>query len=90
MKESGVLDTADDAYFFIMGMLMGNDIPRAIAVCVSALMQNKDCNLYVKSKTICFRRFNKHNLQLKPSIVTIYDPIRNPLFTHNCSTWDNL
>ena len=38
MKASGVLDTLDEVYFFILGLLMGNDVPRAIAVCVAALV----------------------------------------------------
>lgn len=38
MKESGVLDTTEKTYFFILGLLMANDVYRAIAVGVAAII----------------------------------------------------
>ena len=39
MKKSGVLDTTESVYFFLIGYLMAtNETPRAIAVCVAAIM----------------------------------------------------
>ncbi|MBY8987765.1 MAG: hypothetical protein KGD61_04875, partial [Candidatus Lokiarchaeota archaeon] len=38
LNESGVLDTLDEVYFFVLGLLMGNDVPRAIAACVAAII----------------------------------------------------
>jgi len=38
MKTSGVLDTTEKVYFFILGFLMANDLYRASAVCVAAII----------------------------------------------------
>lgn len=38
MKESGVLNTTEKTYFFILGFLMANDVYRAIAVGVAAII----------------------------------------------------
>lgn len=38
MKESGVLDTTEKVYFFILGILMGVNVHRAIAGCVAAII----------------------------------------------------
>jgi len=38
MRESGVLDTTEKVYFFILGYLMGIDVHRAIAGCVAAII----------------------------------------------------
>jgi hypothetical protein len=38
MKKSGVLDTTEKVYFFILGFLMANDVHRAIAVGVAAII----------------------------------------------------
>jgi len=38
MKESGLFADAIQMYLFIIGLLMGNDVPRAIAVGVAALV----------------------------------------------------
>lgn len=38
MKESGLLEDFKDVYLFIMGYLIANDVPRAIAAGVAALV----------------------------------------------------
>lgn len=48
MKESGVLDTFDEVYFFILGLLMGNDIPRAISACIAALVAKQGLYSFCK------------------------------------------
>jgi hypothetical protein len=48
MKESGLLDTFDEAYFFIWGLLAGNDIPRAVAACVAALIAKQGLYSFCK------------------------------------------
>ncbi len=37
MRKSGVLDTTEKVYFFIVGFLMASDVNRAIAVGVAAI-----------------------------------------------------
>ncbi len=38
MKKSGVLNTTEKVYFFILGFLMANDVHRAIAAGVAAII----------------------------------------------------
>lgn len=48
MKESGVLDTTEKTYFFILGFLMANDVYRAIAVGVAALVAKQGLYSFCK------------------------------------------
>jgi hypothetical protein len=48
MKESGVLDTTEKVYFFILGFLMGVDVQRAIAGCVAALIAKQGLDTLCK------------------------------------------
>ena len=48
MKESGILDTTDSIHLFILGYLMGKDVQRAIALCVSALIAKQGLYIFCK------------------------------------------
>lgn len=48
MIESGVLDTMEKVYFFALGLLMGVDVPRAVAACVAAIIAKQGLYSFCK------------------------------------------
>ena len=50
MRESGVLDTAEKTYFFVIGYLMAIDVQRAIAVGVAAIIAKQGLHSICKEE----------------------------------------
>lgn len=48
MKESGVLDTTEKVHLFVLGFLMANDVYRATAVGIAAIIAKQGLYSFCK------------------------------------------